>query len=165
MILIALGANLPSRFGPPKDTFDAAKAALAERGVSVSACSRIWKTAPVPVSDQPWYSNAVMAVKTVLNPSELHAVLKSIEIDFGRIPGERNTARLLDLDLLAYNEMMINTPDLQVPHPRMTERGFVLFPLQEIAPDWVHPRTGEGIAALVAQLPGDESENCQRSAA
>jgi 2-amino-4-hydroxy-6-hydroxymethyldihydropteridine diphosphokinase len=165
VILIALGANLPSRFGAPEKTFEAARLSLAARGVQVIKTSRVWKTAPVPVSDQPWYSNAVIAVQTDLSPQGLHEVLKSIEIDFGRIPSERNSARLIDLDLIAYGAQIIDEPGLVVPHPRMNGRGFVLLPLQEIAPDWVHPVTRKPIELLVRELSGAEIANCQRSAA
>lgn len=165
MILIALGANLPSRFGAPEQTFTAARSALARNGVFVTASSGVWKTAPVPASDQPWYSNAVIAVETDLNPQALYGVLKDIETEFGRVPGERNSARLLDLDFLAYEDAVITQPGLTIPHPRMHERGFVLLPLREIAPDWRHPVSRKTTREMIAALPAEDIGSCRGQAA
>ncbi|WP_142846970.1 2-amino-4-hydroxy-6-hydroxymethyldihydropteridine diphosphokinase [Telmatospirillum sp. J64-1] len=152
MILIGLGANLPSRYGSPRETLEAALAEIERRGARVVACSRWWKTAPVPVSDQPWYVNGVARVETGMTAAELLALLHDVEREFGRVRGERNAARVVDLDLLAYGRERI-TEGLEVPHPRLAERAFVLLPLAELAPDWVHPVTGKGIGEMIAALP------------
>ena len=155
MILIALGANLDHpRFGPPQATCEAALAALSARGISVLACSAWFRTEPVPVSDQPWFVNGVASVATSLDPAGLLSVLHEIEAEFGRVRQVRNEARLLDLDLLAYDERVSKpreAPDL--PHPRMAERAFVLYPLEDLAPDWLHPVLGKTARALKAALP------------
>ena len=151
-IIIGLGANLPSRFGPAEATLTAALAALDRSGIAVRARSRFWRTAPVPVSDQPWFVNAVAVVETDLPPAEVLSRLHAIERDFGRVRGARNEARLLDLDLIAYGRV-IETGALTLPHPRLAARAFVLLPLQEVAPDWVHPVTGKALSEMIAELP------------
>lgn len=153
MILIALGANLPSRFGKPEETLEAAKATLENLGVRILSSSRIWITAPVPASDQPWYKNAVVSVQTILAPEALMALLRAVEDDFGRIRGEKNASRLLDLDIVAYNDFGIEADGVIVPHPRMHERAFVLYPLREVAPDWVHPVLLSSVERLILNLP------------
>lgn len=153
MILIALGANLPSRCGRPEDTLGAAKAELERRRVVILSSSGIIITDPVPVSNQPKYRNAVISVATDLPPRELFAVLKAIEADFGRADAARNAARVLDLDLIAYKGQIIAEADLMIPHPRMQERTFVLEPLCEIAPGWMHPVLKRTALELFYNLP------------
>ncbi|MCB9983179.1 MAG: 2-amino-4-hydroxy-6-hydroxymethyldihydropteridine diphosphokinase [Rhodospirillales bacterium] len=166
MILLGLGANLPSRYGTPEKTLRAALAGLERKGVRVVKASSIWLSAPVPVSDQPWYRNAVVAVKTDLSPEALMGVLQGIENDFGRVRGERNAPRLLDLDVLIYDDLVITDETCQVPHPRMDQRAFVLKPLEEIAPDWIHPVLGLSVADLIATMPeGQEIEVSEKLAA
>jgi 2-amino-4-hydroxy-6-hydroxymethyldihydropteridine diphosphokinase len=139
-ILIGLGANLPSpRFGAPVTTLNAAVARLTELGIHVAARSRWYESTPVPVSDQPNFVNAVICVATELEPAALLALLHRIEVEFGRVRGVRNAPRLLDLDLLAYRDMVNHDGAPQLPHPAMHLRAFVLLPLREIAPRWVHP--------------------------
>ncbi len=156
MILIALGANLPSRFGTPAETIQAAIDALEDNGIRVVKSSRIWLTAPVPISDQPWYHNAVVEAETELDGFQLLSLLHKIEADFGRVRFERNEPRVLDLDLVAYNREIIDRPSLIVPHPRMHERAFVLLPLQDIAPEWVHPISGADLPSLINKIPADQ---------
>jgi len=156
LILIALGANLPSRFGEPEQTLKRAVADIQARGIRVIKQSSIWKTAPVPVSDQPWYRNAVIRVETNLPALALLDVLHDIEADFGRVRTEKNASRLLDLDLLAYNTDIIKEEDVFVPHPRMHNRAFVLKPLQEVAPQWIHPVLSRSVADLIKDLPQND---------
>lgn len=150
MKVIALGANLPGRFQSAQAALEAAKDALNAHGFRVLKSSRIFKTAPVPVSGQPWYSNAVVAVETAYNPREALAVLNNIEHDMGRIRSARNAPRIIDLDIIAWDGAVIDEPDLKIPHPRYQSRGFVLLPLRDIAPDW------PALDALIARLPADQ---------
>ena len=156
MILIGVGSNLPSpKFGTPLQTCEAALAELQKRGVKVSRRSRWYESAPVPVSDQPWFVNAVAAVETDLSPEALLALVHEIEAEFGRVRRTRDEARILDLDLLVYNDLVNQRPPI-LPHPRMHQRSFVLLPLAELAPDWRHPANGEPIAKLIAALAPDQ---------
>lgn len=157
MILIALGANLPSRYGTPAETIAQAYAALETRGLKILKKSRLWLTAPVPVSDQPWFHNSVIEIDTILKPADLLLLLHKIEEEFGRVRVVRNEARILDLDLISYHDGIIVDPELQIPHPRLHERGFVLFPLQDIAPDWQHPVSNNSIADMIAALPDGQT--------
>lgn len=156
MILIALGANLPSRYGTPEQTIDAAYAAMMCRGIHVISRSSMWLSAPVPVSDQPWYRNAVAAVETAFSIPELLGELKAIEAEFGRELRERDAPRLLDLDIVAYGDDVYEAENLTVPHARAHERAFVLYPLQEVACDWVHPVLKLPVADLIADLPAGQ---------
>jgi 2-amino-4-hydroxy-6-hydroxymethyldihydropteridine diphosphokinase len=159
VIFVGIGANLPSSFGGPRATCDRAVEALIESGIDVFARSRSYESAPVPKSDQPWYVNGVAALKTDEKPAELLRLLHGIETRFGRVRRERNEARVLDLDLLAYHDLVNPGPEPPIlPHPRLRERAFVLLPLAELAANWRHPATGEAISDLIAGLdPGQET--------
>ena len=159
MILIGLGANLPSAdFGHPAKTLEAAIAAIAAKGITVAARSPFYESAPVPVSDQPWFVNSVIRVETALKPGPLLDVLLEIERDFGRQPSVPNAPRVLDLDLLAHGAVATGPDACPVlPHPRMHLRAFVLLPLADIAPDWRHPGDQTPLAALIARLPGGQT--------
>lgn len=156
LVLIGLGANLPSTFGQPADTLRAALERLGVEGVKLSRRSQFWHSKPVPASDQPWFVNAVAALETDLLPEALLALLHRIEAEFGRVRGLVNAPRLIDLDLLAYGRR-VSTDDAPIlPHPRLDQRAFVLRPLAEIAPNWRHPVSGQDLAALIAGLPPDQ---------
>lgn len=158
MIVIGFGANLSGRYGAPEETFQHALAALSAQGISVLQSSSLWKTSPVGTADeQDWYTNAVIEVETAKSGMDILTILLDIEAEFGRVRSIRNAARSIDLDLICYHDEIMDDQDrLVVPHPRMHERGFVLLPLQEIAPEWVHPVSGVAIEALVSQLPDDQ---------
>lgn len=153
MIYIGLGANMPGKYGPPENAIQAALDEInADPEIGVIAASSIWHSAPVPVSDQPWFANAVCAIETHLPPRALLARLKKIEQEAGREERERNAPRVLDLDIVAYGKFItMDAPIL--PHPRMHERAFVLYPLQEITPEWVHPALECPVAELIEMLP------------
>ena len=154
MILIGLGANLHGKYGSPAQALQSAVYQLNHHhDIKVISVSSVWKSAPVPVSDQPWYRNAVCAIETSLSPEALLEVIADIEMVSGRERTQRNAARVLDLDLLAYDKRVINTQNLTVPHPRMHERAFVLYPLQEIAPSWLHPIQGKSVDNLIENMP------------
>lgn len=157
MILIGLGANLPSHLGEPEVTLQTAAIAIAAMASTrVIQGSSIWKTAPVPVSDQPWYKNAVLAIETLLSARDLLGQLQRIENDFGRVRTVRDAPRLLDLDLLTYNQDLHDDEDMILPHPRMHQRAFVLLPLQEIDAGWVHPVTKDSLNMLIRRLPKEQ---------
>lgn len=151
MILIALGANLPSAKGTPKDTLHAALACLGARGITVERQSGFYQSDAWPNPSDPPFINAVASVRTALSPSELLRVLHEIEAEFGRKPGPRNSPRPLDLDIIDYDGR-IEHGDPELPHPRMGTRAFVLVPLRDIAPDWQHPVSGRTVSELIADL-------------
>lgn len=152
MILIALGANLPSPAGLPAETLNAALARLEQRGMKILARSSLYETPAWPDPAQPAFVNAVAAIETALQPVELLALLHGVETAFGRLRSVPNAPRPLDIDLLDYDGRVM-AGDLTLPHPRMSQRSFVLVPLAEIAPGWRHPVAGQGAAELLAELP------------
>jgi 2-amino-4-hydroxy-6-hydroxymethyldihydropteridine diphosphokinase len=160
MILIAIGANLPGPDGaPPRETCRAAVRALAALpDVRLAAMSRWYETEPVPPSGQPNYVNGVARLErlpgTAISPEHLLAALQAIETRFGRRRAEVNAARTLDLDLIDMDGLVRDSPDPILPHPRAHLRAFVLLPLLDVAPDWVHPgngRTGRALLRAVGQ--------------
>jgi len=157
MILIGIGGNLDSaRFGPPRDTLSAALAALTAERIRILTRSGWYRTEPVPQSDQPWFVNAVASLATELSAKDLLTVLQTTERHFGRIRGEPNGPRILDLDILDYQGEVMNATSLVLPHPRLHERRFVLMPIAEIAPDWRHPIFGLTAAQLLARLSSEQ---------
>ena len=157
MILIAIGANLPNPIhGSPLSTCQAVLPELDKAGLRVIAVSRWYESAPVPVSSQPWYINGVVAVETTLEAHQILQRLLAIEAEFGRIRGQPNAARTLDLDLVAYNDLVLEDDrgpfPLNLPHPRMHERSFVLRPISDIAPTWRHPKTEQTVLQMLAKL-------------
>jgi 2-amino-4-hydroxy-6-hydroxymethyldihydropteridine diphosphokinase len=154
-ILIALGANLPSRAGGPRDTLEAAISELNFADVLTRQRSRWFSSPAWPPSDQPPYVNGVIAVETALDPTALLALLHRVEDAFGRVRGAPNAARPLDLDLLAYGDRVQAPAPGEgpiLPHPRLAERAFVLLPLAEVAPAWRHPVTGQSVQDLIRAL-------------
>jgi len=145
---IALGSNLGDSLTILKE---ALKILGDTPGVVVQKCSSWYQTAPVG-PPQPDYLNACALMKVQLTPLELLERLLGIEAKFGRVRQERNGPRTLDLDLLLFDDLILDIPNLQIPHPRMRERAFVLVPLAEIAPNWVEPVSGKAIAQLVQKV-------------
>lgn len=156
-IIIAVGANLPSVYGSPLESCMAAFDTLSDMNVNILRQSRWFKTAPIPPSDQPWFINAVAVVDTVLDPESLMNTLHNVEDLFDRQRSGPAAARTMDLDLLDYRGLLrddASSPEL--PHPRLESRAFVLLPLADVAPGWIHPRSGVAIAALIDALPADQ---------
>jgi 2-amino-4-hydroxy-6-hydroxymethyldihydropteridine diphosphokinase len=160
MILIALGANLNHPlYGEPINSLRAAITEIEQSGLQITAKSSWYKTAPVPVSDQPWFVNAVIEIETSLTAADLLNLLHTIERKFGRVREIQWEARVLDLDLLAYGSLVTENKDQVagnvIPHPRMHERLFVMAPLSEIAPNWIHPILSQTAKEIVQKLPKD----------
>ena len=149
-IFLGLGTNLGDRTA----NLQAAIAGLAERLV-MTAVSPLYQTPPWGVTDQPNFLNLCLAAQTDLAPAELLTFVKNLEVALGRQPAERWGPRLIDIDILFYANQLIETENMIIPHPRLAERAFVLRPLADIAPEFVHPLLGETIAALAKKV-GDE---------
>lgn len=146
---IGMGANLPSRAGPPEATLAAAASRLESLG-RVAARSSLYSTEPVGFAGQPHFLNAVVALETSLDPHGLLEGLLRIEQEFGRdrSAGIRNGPRTLDLDILVFGDLTVSEPGIEIPHPRMMERRFVMIPLAEVASKY---RTAQA-PAIVRQL-------------
>jgi 2-amino-4-hydroxy-6-hydroxymethyldihydropteridine diphosphokinase len=148
---LALGTNLGHR----EDNLREALQKLPPE-VEISAASRLYETAPAYVLDQPAFLNIAVKGQTALSPIDLLTHLKQIEAQIGREKTIRYGPRKIDLDIIFYDDLILNTPDLVIPHPRMAERGFVLRPLADIAADFVHPVLKQTVAELVADLPPED---------
>ncbi len=148
-----MGSNLAGHAGGPAENLVAAVERFASLG-RIAARSSLYLTEPVGFSAQPKFVNAVAALETGLSPHTLLLSLLAIERDFGRDRAHQvaNGPRTLDLDILMVSDFVLHEADLDLPHPRMTERAFVLVPLQEIASGLIEPRSRQPIAALVEQL-------------
>ncbi len=157
MILIAIGSNLPHADRPPLETCRWAASELDDiPGLRLRGLSRWYRTAPIPASDQPDYINGVAHLSGHLEPAALLAALQGIEASAGRERGAPNAARTLDLDIVAMGTLLRDPPDPILPHPRAHLRGFVLLPLRDVAPRWVHPRLGMSVDRLIAALPDQQ---------
>jgi 2-amino-4-hydroxy-6-hydroxymethyldihydropteridine diphosphokinase len=159
LALIGIGANLPAPDGTSAlATCSRAVAALdLFPGVFVKGLSRWFVSAPIPASDQPPYVNAVVAALVdpdhQADPARLLAYLMQIETTSGRKRSVPNAPRTLDLDLIAVGDLVRTKPDPILPHPRAHLRAFVLAPLNDVAPDWIHPVLGRTARSLLAELP------------
>jgi 2-amino-4-hydroxy-6-hydroxymethyldihydropteridine diphosphokinase len=151
-IIIAYGANLTTPGQTTSQAFTSVVKALEEKGVKVKQTSKLWRSQAWPNPSDPPYFNAVIIVETALAPADLLVLLHALEHQAGRRrdDGARNAPRTLDLDLIAYGDLVRAAAPV-LPHPRAHERGFVMGPLAEIAPDWSHPVLGRTAKALYAE--------------
>lgn len=180
--LLALGGNLPSEAGPPAQTLLDALECFAGYGLHVTDISAFYDTPCFPAGAGPDYVNGAAKLRSALSPVRVLQTFLDIEARFGRMRQQRWGMRTLDLDLLAAGDLVlpdaaeqtrwrnldpaqqqqVTPPDLILPHPRLQERAFVLVPLCDIAPDWVHPLTGRSVRQMHDALPEDARVSVRR---
>jgi len=158
VILIGLGANLSSaRYGSPSETLGAALDLIEDRGVQILDRSRWYASAPETATvgePKDWYTNGVAVLGTDLQASAVLTLLMEVEHSLGRVRVVKNESRVVDLDLLAHDDLVVDQgPEFVIPHPRLHLRSFVLLPLGEVAPGWRHPKIGATVEELIADLP------------
>ena len=144
IVYLGLGSNMGDR----RNNLNRARDYLSQR-LRVEKVSSVYETEPVGNIEQPRFLNLVCEVYTNLAPMELLSLAKGIERKLGRVPGKSDEPRPIDIDILFYDDQIIETPELVIPHPGLTERAFVLVPLAEIAPELVHPVNGKTIKELI----------------
>jgi 2-amino-4-hydroxy-6-hydroxymethyldihydropteridine diphosphokinase len=147
---LSLGSNLGDRAKNLRDCMER----LGELG-EVSKVSSFYETEPMEVREQPWFLNCAVELKTDLSPQDLLAGIRDIEALLGRERRIGKGPRTIDIDILLLGDLVMDAPDLQVPHPTMHERRFVLAPLAEIAPEILHPRKEKSAAVLLSELSAD----------
>ncbi len=152
-VYLSLGSNIGDRSA----NIARAIAALGERGIRVTRESSLYETEPVEFREQDWFLNSVFEGETELEPEELMKELLAIERSLGRERRVPKGPRVIDIDVLFYGDRVIHDPGLDIPHPRLSQRRFVLVPFAEIAPGVRHPVSGKTIAELLAETP-DRSE-------
>lgn len=143
-VYLGLGSNLGDR----KQNLAQALELLSQQA-EIEQVSSVYETEPVGFKEQPLFLNAVCRIATSLSPAKLLAFAKKIESALGRVPSFANAPRPIDIDILCYGNRIIKSTDLTIPHPRLTQRAFVLIPLAEIAPDLIHPESRKTISELL----------------
>lgn len=151
-VCIALGANIGDRLA----AFEAARRALSSY-MAIEVVSKIYETDPVYAMDQPVFLNAALVATTELSPQALLFTVKEIEREIGRTPTFRFGPRVIDIDIVFYDNLDLHTPELTVPHLLMQERMFVLRPVADVAPHWAHPKTGKTVLDMLAEAPDKDS--------
>ena len=143
-VYLGLGSNLGNR----QDNIERALGMLSQR-LRLEKVSSTYDTEPVGNTDQPRFLNLVCQVNTILEPLALLTLAKGIELKLGRTPAATNAPRIIDIDILFYDDQVVDTPKLVIPHPKLIERAFVLIPLAEIAPELIHPVSGQTVRELL----------------
>ena len=163
MIILSLGSNLSSKFGNRFDNLNFALSSLESFGILIEKKSSFYETPSYPDKRKPKFINIIISVKTNLPPLNLLSVLLDIEKKLERSRNKKNDPRTCDIDIIDYNKEILNlkydNTDLQIPHNQLALRNFVLFPLQEILPNWKHPKTNEFVSALIKKLSDEDRKS------
>jgi 2-amino-4-hydroxy-6-hydroxymethyldihydropteridine diphosphokinase len=150
IVYLSLGSNLGDR----ETNLRRARERLHAAGLRLLRESSLYETEPRDVPDQPWFLNQVIEAETSWFPRQLLSQLQRIERELGRKRGDPKGPRVIDLDILLFGEAVVTAPELEIPHPRLAERRFVLEPLAELAPDFRHPLTRQTVREMLAQVAG-----------
>lgn len=150
VVYLGIGSNIGA---PAENVKTAMFNIMAEEGILALGIGSVYETEPQGVKDQPWFVNTAIAVETELAPEELLLRLKKVEENMGRQPGEKDGPRLIDIDIVFYGDIIMETPELAIPHPLAGTRRFVLAPIVDISPDLPHPTLGKTVSQLLAELP------------
>ena len=148
IVYLSLGSNVGDRDKLLARTLER----LASDDIRIVRVSSVYETEPRDVPNQPWFLNQVVEVETSLFPKQLLARLQKIEIGMGRVRMEARGPRTVDIDILFYGNAIVSTPGLEIPHPRLSDRRFVLEPLAELAPEFRHPRTRQTVREMLAAV-------------
>ena len=163
MILLGLGSNLPSSYGDRFENIEIAISDLKKKGVNLIKRSSFYESFSYPNKKNPKFINIVIEVSTHLNPENLAAILIEIEEKLERRRNKKNDPRTCDIDIIDYNNETIDFKyknlHLTIPHKELKSRNFVLIPLQEIYPNWKHPKTKEIISSLIQKLPEEDRKS------
>lgn len=156
-VYLSLGSNIGDRAGHLRHAI----AQLNEAGIRVLRVSPAYETEPVDYTDQRWFLNLVVEAETDVFPRQLLARTARIERSLGRVRATPKGPRTIDIDILLYGQVRMRTSELEIPHPRMAERRFVLAPLADLAPDLRHPASGRAIRELLEKLAGQRVRRVQ----
>ena len=163
MILLGLGSNLPSSFGDRFQNIDLAVSALEGYGIQLKRKSSYYESLSYPNKKSPKFINIVIEIETHLPPEDLASLLIFIEESLERKRKKKNDPRTCDIDIIDYKgqiiDFMYKDLDFTAPHTKLIYRNFILYPLQEILPDWKHPKTKELISVLIEKLPNEEKNS------
>jgi len=163
MIFLALGSNLSSSYGDRFTNIDLALRSLESYKIKIIKKSNFYETSSYPNKDDPKFINIVVSIDTHLPPVDLMSVLLFIEENLERKRDKKNDPRTCDIDIIDYNNQVLDfrykNLDLTVPHKKLIFRNFVLFPLQEISPEWKHPITKENISTLIDKLSEEDKKS------
>ena len=163
MIFLSIGSNLKSNLGDRFGNIDLAISYLDINGIKTINKSSYYESESYPNKTDPKFINVVISVDTTLPPVDLMSVLIFVEEKLERKRGKKNSPRTCDIDIIDYNEKIINfnynNLNLTIPHEKLKFRNFVLFPLKEISPNWIHPKTNENISTLIEKLPHEERKS------
>lgn len=147
-IFLGVGSNIE----PREENISKAISLLKEKGFKIVKSSPIYQTQPVGYESQPKFLNLVLHIEEKTSPKSCLYTLKEIERDMGRTPTFPNGPRVIDLDILFYDSLIVDTPELKIPHPRLHKRAFVLIPLSQIAPDFLHPVFKKSVKELLKEV-------------